>query len=270
MEKYTIQEFRKDFPDEKACLEYIFNRKYPDIKGYYYVKGRKCFANSKGKQIHPIKGTVFEHSSTPLTLWFYAIYLFSSSRNGVSAKELQRQLGVTYKTAWRMGYQIRRLMVQDKKMLSGDVEVDETYFGGKDKQADKFKNKSAVMGMVERKGKVKAYQIEGRQNHLILGNIKRNVKKGSNLITDEFSVYKKTPNLGYDHKYVKHGKKKYTYGDVNTNSIEGFWSQFKRSVDGTYHSVSSKHLQSYVDEFSFRYNQRASSSPLFERMMGKI
>ncbi len=268
MEKYTIQDFKREFPDEKACLAYIFNRKYPNIKGYYYVKGRKCFANSKGKQIHPVKGTIFEHSSTPLILWFYAIYLFSASRNGISAKELQRQLGVTYKTAWRIGCQIRQLMKQDRKMLSGDVEVDETYFGGKDKRENEFKNKSAVMGMTERKGKIKAYQIEARQTHIILGKIKKNIKKDSTLITDEFNIYKKTPALGYRHKYVKHGKKKYAYGDVNTNSIEGFWGQLKRSVDGTYHSVSSKHLQTYVDEFSFRYNHR--TSPVFEALMGRI
>src|SRR3989344_8568799 len=103
---YSIKEFRKEFPTEKKCLDYIFVKKHPGLTGYYFVKGRKCYANAQGKQIHPVAGTIFEKSSTPLTSWLYAIYLFSASRNGVSAKELQRQLGVTYKCAWRMAKQI--------------------------------------------------------------------------------------------------------------------------------------------------------------------
>lgn len=111
-----MKDFSKEFPDEKSCLHYIFIKRYPHVKDkYYLVEGRKCYQNSKGAQIHPIKGTVFEHSSTPLTLWFYAIYLFSASRNGVSAKELERQLDVTYKTAWRMTKQIKVLMTGDFK-----------------------------------------------------------------------------------------------------------------------------------------------------------
>ena len=99
MNKYTINQFRVEFPNDEVCLEYVFNKRFPEVKGYYRVKGRKCWANAEGKQIHPLAGTVFEKSSTSLTNWFYAIYLFSASRNGVSGKELQRQLGVTYKTA---------------------------------------------------------------------------------------------------------------------------------------------------------------------------
>lgn len=268
MDKYTIKDFRKEFPDEKSCLDYIFAQKHPDkVKTHYYVAGRKCYQNSKGKQIHPVKGTVFEHSSTPLTLWFFAIYLFSVSRNGVSAKELQRQLGVTYKTAWRMAKQIRVLMKQGNFMLSGTVEVDETYIGGTRRMGVKFENKSAVMGMVERKGKIKALHVPDRTNTTLINQINKNIEKGSKLMTDELHAYKYVSKYGYSRQSVKHGVRQFARGQANTNTIEGFWGQLKRSLSGTYHSVSPKYLQSYVDEFAFRRN---ASSSVFASMMAKI
>ncbi len=265
---YSIKDFRQQFPDERACLEYVFHKKYPNLKGYYFVQGRKCYANSKGKQIHPIKGTIFEHSSTPLTLWFYAIYLFSASRNGVAAKELQRQLGVTYKTAWRMAKQIRSLMTNGD-MLSGTVEVDETYMGGYRKGGYGGKGKTPVFGMVERGGKVKAKPLL-RETHLILNEIKKSIKPGSKIMSDKFGVYTKTKKLGYKHEAVNHWRKEFVRGDAHTNSIEGFWSQIKRSISGTHHYVSPKHLGSYVNEFVFRYNRRTSPSPIFSAMVERI
>jgi hypothetical protein len=266
--EYNIKQFRAEFPDEKTCLQYIFNKKYPSLKGWYPVKGRKCFANAKGKQIHPIAGTIFEKSSTPLTLWFYAIFLFSVSRNGVSAKELQRQLGTTYKTAWRMAKQIRALMVQGNDMLSGTVEVDETYMGGYKKHGFGGKGKTPIIGMVERDGKVKAFRVGDRQTHTVLNRVRNNIARGSHIMSDKFGVYKKTKMLGYEHSAVNHWAKEYVRGKVHTNTIEGFWGQLKRSIDGTYHVVSKKYLQSYVNEFAFRYNHR--TSPIFSAMMAKI
>jgi len=207
------------------------------------VQGRKCYANPAGKQTHPLTGTIFEKSSTSLTNWFYAIYLFSQSRNGVSAKELERQLGVTYKTAWRIAKHIRALMNENGDPLTGTVEVDETFIGGKDSSENRHKGKSAVMGMVERQGRIKAVHIPNRQTHI----------------------------LGYRHSSVKHGKKHYgRKGDIYTNTIEGFWSQLKRSMDGTYHVVSPKYLQSYVNEFSYRYNHRTSEMPMFHHLLAEI
>src|SRR5262245_52532312 len=124
----TLRDFNRAFPDEEACLLYILRRKYPRKK-WYRIRGRKAFVDRRGKQIYPLKGTIFEKSRTPLRSWFYAIYLFSVSKNGVAAKELQRTLGVTYKTAWRMAKQIRTLMGPEDAQLQGTVEVDETYFG---------------------------------------------------------------------------------------------------------------------------------------------
>jgi len=269
--KYTIKDLRKDFPNDDVCLNYIMARKCPDFKGYR-VKGRKSYANTKGEHVNPLKGTIFEKSKTPLTLWFHAIFLFSSSKNGVSAKELQRQLGVTYKCAWRIAHNIRKLMEQDGDLLTGTVEVDETYFGKKGTRAkgDAFKNKSALMGMVEREGDIRVNTIPNRETHIVLNQIRDNVEKGSHVMSDEYSAYKKLSRLGYGSQRVKHGKKHWVRANVHTNTIEGFWGQLKRSIRGTYHFVSSKHLQSYVDEFAFRYNLRTSSVPVFEVLLSRI
>ena len=266
MKHYTIQDLRKEFPNDGVCLEYIFSNKYPNAKQYYKVSKRKCWAHSvTGHQIHPLAGTIFENSKTPLTLWFHAMFLFSSSKNGVSAKELQRQLGVTYKCAWRMGHQIRTLMEQGSNPLMGEIEVDETYYGKGGRNHDKFKNKQALLGMVERKGRIRVKKLPNRRLNVIAPVIKENVVKGSHIVTDEYRGYDRLPSFGYRHSNVKHGKGHYSWKGQNTNTIEGFWGQFKRSVRGTYHFVSEKHLQAYANEFAFRYNHRAS--PCFQLLV---
>lgn len=264
--KYTIKQFRAEFHDEDTCLAYIFHKRFPKVSGYYKVSGRKCYANAQGKQIYPLAGTIFHKSDTPLTLWLYAIYLFSQSKNGVSAKELERQLGVTYKCAWRIAKSIRSLMGPDKGKLGGTIEADETYIGGIEKGMQGGKGKTPVIGLVERGGKVKA-KVSQRQTHLLLDNIRKNVKVGSAIMSDKFGVYAKTAKLGYAHQSVNHWRKEFVRGGVHTNTIEGFWSQLKRSLDGIYHAVSPKHLQSYVDEFSFRYNHRETP---FASMVARI
>lgn len=266
---YTIKDLKKDFPDDDTCLEYIFKMKYPNAK-YYRVKGRKTYADSKGNQIYPLKGTIFENSSTPLTSWFYAIFLFASSKNGVSAMELQRQLGTTYKCAWRIAKKIRELMNEGGQKLSGIVEVDETYIGGRHKAKVKFKKKTAVMGMVQRGGRVVAKVIPYRETKILLDNIQEYVERGSQIMSDEHSAYKKVHWFGYKHGYTKHGKKHYVKGKIHTNSVEGLWSIIKNGIRGSYHSISPKHLQSYLDEFSFRYNYRASDVPVFQLLLARL
>lgn len=268
MKNYSIRQFQADFPSDAACLDYILNKKFPNEKGWYRVKGRKCYANSKGEQIHPLKGTIFEKSDTPLTSWFYAIFLFSQSKNGISAKELQRQIGTTYKTAWRMATSIRSLMAGNKNPLKGVVEVDETYIGGVRRLDSKFKDRVSVVGMVERKGRVKSVVLPYKETHYVLNAIKDNIQKGSRLMTDEFSAYKKVKKLGYKRSAINHSKQSYVSGDIHTNTIEGFWGQFKRSLNGTYHAVSKEYLQTYLDEFAFRYNHRNAS--VFEAVMARI
>ncbi|OHA70733.1 MAG: hypothetical protein A3F15_00130 [Candidatus Wildermuthbacteria bacterium RIFCSPHIGHO2_12_FULL_40_12] len=265
--KYTITQFRKDFPDDGACLEYLLKNRFPNLKcplcsktSFYKVKNTKKFSCSCGHIISPTANTIFHKSATSLTDWFFAIYLFSNSKNGVSSNELQRHLGCTYKTAWRIGHKIRSLMKQESGKLSGIVESDETYIGGRANQANKRKDKGIVMAMVQRKGNVKSVHIEDASTSSMLKVLRENVKFGSRVISDDHSAYKgnKVLRIGMFHSTIKHSKKEYVRGNVYTNTVEGFFSQFKRSLDGTYHSVSLKHLQSYADEFSFRYNHRSA------------
>ncbi|MBU6320918.1 MAG: IS1595 family transposase [Patescibacteria group bacterium] len=280
--KYTIAEFNKQFPDEVACLDEMFKRRYGHLikcpkcskrAAFHRAKNRKVYAcQFCGYQLSPLAGTIFHKSSTPLKLWFHAIFLFSTSKNGVAAKELQRQLGVTYKTAWRMAAQIRKLMGQDDEPLAGEVEIDETFYGKGGTHQTKFKNKHAIIGMVERKGKIKAKQLPNRQAALILPVIKEAVVRGSRVITDEYRGYDKLSYsaYGYQHHNVKHGKGHYSWKGQNTNTIEGFWGQLKTSLRGTYHFVSPQHLQSYIDEFAWRYNNREGISPAFVALLARV
>ncbi len=267
--KYTITQLRKEFPTDEACLDYIFRQRYPDAQGFNRVKfrNRKAYVNCRGEHIYPLAGTIFEKSSTPLMLWFHAMFLFASSKNGVSAKELQRQLGVTYKTAWRMGHAIRSLMEQGTDPLKGIVEVDETYYGKGGNKKTAFKNKKVILGMVERKGRLKTKIITHRSRATIMPVLRDSIARKSHLMTDEAGAYDKVGSVGMTRSRVKHGKKHWVYKDAHTNTIEGFWGQFKRSVRGTYTFVSAQHLQAYLNEFSYRYNTRASSVPVFALLL---
>lgn len=210
--------------------------------------------------MYPLADTIFRKSETSLWNWFYAIYQFSVSKNGVSAKELERTLGCSYKTAWRMAKQIRLLMQQESDMLGGNgtaVEIDETYIGGRRKLAQKYNNKSIVFGQVERDGSIKAKHLKSNGARVLLPEIEQNIAKGTDILSDEYSAYRTLNRRGYSHTTVNHSKLEYVRGIVHTNTIEGFWSQLKRSIDGSYHAVSPKYLQSYVNEFVFRYNHRA-------------
>ena len=274
--KFTIKEFNKQYPNDDVCLDELFQARFGDIKvcpkckketKFNRITTRKCYCcQFCGYQLHPVANTIFHKSVTPLTNWFYAIYLFSVSKNGVSAMELQRQLGVTYKTAWRMAKQIRQLFEENKDALSGIVELDETYVGGKggnNKRGRGAENKTPVFGMVERKGAIKARVTVDTKRKTVMPIIRKNVAIGTDIMTDEYLPYRSLNKEGYNHQTVTHGVKEYVRGNVHTNTLEGFWSQMKRSINGTYHAVSPKYLQTYVDEFSYRYNARLSSSLFF-------
>jgi transposase-like protein len=278
--KYTIKQFNQQFPDDKACLEFIFKRHYPNgttckqckkSNCFYAVKGRRSYACSWcAFQIYPTAGSIFHKSRTSLKSWFFAIFLMSQSKNGVSAKELERAIGVTYKTAFRMMKQIRLLMKQSPEMmLSGTVEADETYMGGVWRMSCRNENKTIVIGAVQRKGNVVAQVIDKRTGSTVVPLVRRCVKIGTNLMTDSDLAFRRA-GRHYKHQTVNHRRKEYVRGDVFTNTIEGFWSQLKRSVNGTYHAVSRKHLPGYVDEFAWRYNARNSSVPVFELLMRQM
>jgi hypothetical protein len=219
--------------------------------------------------LHPLADTIFRKTTTPLKDWFYAIYLFSVSKNGVSAKELERHLGVTYKTAWRMAKQIRLLMAQEDSKLSGRVEADETWIGGKHDRKRKESSKSVVLGATERYGQARAQVVSGANSSTAIPFINATVEVGAILNTDDSPIYKYA-GLRHYHQTVNHSAKEYVRGKTHTNSIEGFWSQMKRSIDGTYHVVSPKYLQYYVNEFVFRYNYRdVAVCPVLLELAGK-
>lgn len=267
---YILKEFNAQFPDDRACLDFMFKVKYPrggtcpecsKTDCFHPIENRRSYSCQWcGHQVYPTAGTIFHKSTTSLQSWFFAIFLMSASKNGVAAKELQRQLGVTYKTAWRMAHQIRKLMADGKPAkLMGVVEADETYIGGKrpGKRGRGAAGKTPVIGIVERNGKVIAKVVNSVTTANVFTNISRNVDRAAVLYSDELAVYRYAPKFGYKHRKVNHGRKEYVRGDIHTNTIEGFWSQLKRSINGTHHSVSPQHLQKYVDEFAFRYNHRS-------------
>lgn len=277
MKSITIIQFHERFPDDDACLAEIFQNRNEGViaclkcgsadNAYYKVKNRKCYeCKDCGNQLHPLAGTIFHKSSTPLKQWFYAIFLFSKSKNGVSAMELQRQLGVTYKTAWRMAKQIRLLFDIDGDKLDGHVEMDETYIGGRRRMHEKFDNKTPVVGAVERKGQIVVKVTEDASSTTLQRLLRQHVAIGTNLYTDEWRGYTRAKRLGYNHQTVNHSDFEWVDGVAYTNTIEGFWSQLKRSIRGTYGFVSPKYLQSYLDEFAYRYNHRASDR-LFDQMI---
>jgi transposase-like protein len=287
-EKYTIKQFHADFPDDRACLDFIFKTRWPDggtcVCGkkdcFYPVTGRRSFACSWcGAQISPTAGTIFHKSETSLKSWFFAMFLMSSSKNGVAAKELERQIGVTYKTAHRMGHKIRELMQGDGGMMSGIMEADETFIGGLSKNMHKGQRKvrgtggvgkTPVIGVLERGGNVQAKVASDVRSETLIPNIQKNVKKGSTVCTDEWCSYNPLRRKGYKHLTVCHGAREYVRGNVHTNSLDGFWSQLKRSINGTFHHVSRQHLPNYVNEFVYRYNLRGSEMPIFQHLSEKV
>ena len=270
--RYTIDNLHQQFPDDNTCLDHIFQQRFGGMVAcpkcgvtepkYYRVRSKKVYeCKDCGNQISPLANTIFHKSETPLKKWFYAMYMFSVSRNGVSGKELERTLGVTYKTAWRMCKQIRLMMQQSDRPLTGVVEIDETYMGGTSRkvhQKSQWDNKTAVIGMVEKKkgeGKITAITTKQANATVALPFIRAMARQGTEIQTDESRIYHRVKRE-YAHRFINHSKEEYSVNGISTNTIEGFWSQMKRSIDGTYHCVSPKYLQLYVNEFVFRYNVR--------------
>ena len=285
------------FKDEATCIEYYENIRWSGNpvcphcghdKTYKTNRGHKCANKECYKKFTVKVGTIFESSKIPLRTWFAAIFLCTTSKKGVSSVQLAEQLDITQKTAWFLLHRIRE-MLKDKapNMVGGNgnmVEIDEAYIGGREKNkhygkkrsneddtktndGSEFKSKKAVVGIIERNGKVTLKYVETTTKSNMVEFIKKHVPEGSTIYTDEANIYK---GLGksYNHDTVSHSLQVYVAGDVHTNTIENFWSVLKRGLYGIYHQVSEKHLERYLDEYAARFNTRdLSNQAKFEKFL---
>jgi transposase-like protein len=284
--RYSIDQFRAAFPNDDACLEAIKEQRHPGGVTYcsdcgqerklYRIKGRPAYTCKVGHHFYPLAGTIFEKSTTPLHIWFYAMYQMGSTRCGISAKQIQRETGVTYKTAWRIFRQIRSLLSEPDMQLEGSlVEMDEAYFGGKRKcvrgrpPAGDGK-KTCLVGVVERKGRVVALAANDATRETLHGIAREYVLPESTVFTDELTAYDGLQSHGYEHRRINHSAGVYVTGDVHTNTIEGFWSLVKRGTSGVYHNVGTGYLQTYLNEYSFRYNRRDSGNLIFRAILERV
>jgi transposase len=263
----TTAQFFRQFPDDETCLTHLFNVRFGDdfacpscerATRWYRIKAERAYScQFCGHHLHPTVGTPFARTRTPLQLWFYAIHLFTTTRHGVSGKELERQLGVTYKTAWRMADEIRKHMatVDGDNMLGGAgtaVEVDETGGG----RGNYRVNKTMLIGMVERGGDVVTAVVANNRKSSLLPVVKANVRPATAVHTDQNHSYRALPGMGYSHDAVNHNQNEWARGDCHVQTIEGFWRHLKASINGTHIWVSGKHLAKYAKEFEFRFNRR--------------
>lgn len=280
--RYGIFELEKDFGTEKQCLKFIFEslHSYTCSCGgrYSLLRGRRQYQCSKCKlQVAPTAGTIFHKSHTPITKWFFAIFLFANAKSGISAKQLQRNLNITYRTAWRMLMHIRTSLPADTDFLGGVVETDTAYFGGRhpagknnENLSESFAAKSVLLGAVERGGRVRVRVSPDAKAKSIYRFLDRNVNPiTSTLMTDKSNSYVNAAK-GYSRYAVDHHKKEYVRGNVSVNTIDAFWAHVKRSVSGTHKVVSKKHLQSYLDGFAFHYNNRHNDRERFSALLGGL
>jgi len=285
--RYSLREFLAEYPADESCLVALWRERYsPDgehaycgrceedrpFKRYETSQQRQSWTCTVcGHHVHPTAGTIFHKSSSGLHQWFYCMYLMTSTRCGISAKQVERELGCAYKTALRMMRLIRtHLMDQDDdEPLAGSVEVDETYMGGRARQWPRQSKeyhrsqKHPVLGMVERGGSVRAEVLPTRGGASagdVRPRVLENIKGGSHLYTDESGLYFGMDGL-YKHRAIRHADRVYVSGDTHTQTIEGFFATLKNGMRGVFHGVSRRWLQSYLNEYVFRYNHREGPDP---------
>jgi len=283
--RLTVREFFARWPDEETCLTHVMEvrfglrhvcRKCKNDSTFHRLSDRRAYSCAHcGDHVYPTAGTIFQDTRTPLQVWFYAIYLFAVTRHGVSGKELERTLGVTYKTAWRMAFHIRTLMMKADgfEKLQGHVEADEAFVGGYQSHADarlKGSNKTIVMGMKERGGRMYAEPITSTRMTDLRKSVLRNVQPGSTISTDEYQGYNLLTDDGYVHGAVNHRAGEYVRGEHHTNNVENFWRLFKNSVKSTHIHVSQKYMQFYLSEFTFRQNHRVMQNAMFDLLVACV
>lgn len=284
---FSVMEY---FNTDSICKETIAQSRWSDGDVVCpYCGGHHCHKCKDGRYLcrecnHKFNvtvGTIFENTKISLRKWFIAMYLISSHKKGIASHQLARDIKVTQKTAWFILHKVRTLYKQDTKELNGDVECDEAYIGGREKnkheskktggtQGRSTKTKTPVFGIIERGGDVVAKKVGNTQGNTLSPIIRQVVKPGSRIFTDEFIGYNSLRNSEYTHAVVHHNAKEFVVGDAYTNGIEGFGAQLKRAIFGIYHFVSAKYLQRYVDEAVFRYNTREDKESVrFKEMFGR-
>ncbi len=299
----SLHKFYAHFKDEKTCYEFLAEQRWdgkpvcphcgsekvtkgptrsrkPELKDVpaYRCGNRKC-----DKHFTVKVGSIFEASKITLQTWFAAIYLITAHKKGISSLQLSRDLGVTQKTAWFLLHRVREMLKEtEPEMLTGTIEVDETYVGGKSKNwhAKKRKamaeagtgyvHKTPVVGLLQRNGKVVAFKIQKADGPTLKPIVNERLAKGATLMTDGFGAYTGLSS-NFNHVVINHAQGVYGIGEFNTNSIEGFWGLFKRGIFGIYHNVSPKHLDRYCVEFAYRYNTRKTANDVrFNEVFDKI
>lgn len=278
MPKFTIRDLQEQYPSDDVCLEVLLNAQNHICKcgrtEFYRIKNRRAFACPCGKHIYPLQGTIFAGSQTPLTTWFLAIYLMSVTKCGISAAQMSRMTGVTYKCAWRMMHKIREKMAADFDFAEdAHVEIDETYFKAKSWRnnrpfAWKSQRANVVLGMVERDGRARAFHIPTNSARIMLPIIRKHVPQTTTIYTDfNYSYY--ALDDSHLHRPVNHSKQYVRDDYVYTNTVEGLFSHMKRGVQGVYRLVSPQHLQKYLNEFTWRYSHRNSDN-MFDDLLKAI
>jgi transposase len=301
---YSVHEFRREFPDDDACLEWLWRERFSadgehahcpkcdaerSFKRYATKQQRQSWTcTGCGHHVHPTAGTIFEKSSRPLTDWFYVMFLVSSSRCGIAAKQVERELGCNYKTAWRMLNRVRNvLMEQDTEQLSGDVEVDSAFVGGqlhegersrlraegRSNQGPATKDRAVIFAAAQRKGCIRASVVGTSRTQLettstIQGTLLEFVLPASMVFTDDWGGYNAVERTGrYTFRRVQHSQRVYVSGDVHTNTVEGFFGHFKTDVRGTHHSISKRWLLSYLNEWVWKWNRRDDDEAMFRQLL---
>lgn len=287
----SISDLLKAFPDEQSCIDHLEILRWngnvispfdADSK-VYNCKGNKYKCKNTGKYFNVKTNTIFDNTKMELQKWFLAIWIITSHKKCISSLQLGHDLGITQKSAWFMLQRIRNCFGIDKdEKLNGEVEIDETYVGGKmgnrparvrkyqTEEVKEHYKKSAVLGMVERNGEVRAKHVKDATKNSLIPQIINNISFGTTIYSDELKAYNALDRV-YDHKAVAHSRGEYVRGRISTNTIESFWALLKRGIYGIYHFTSKKHLQMYVDEFVFRYNTRkGTESERFNLLLSNI